>query len=85
MTGSKKAGMPAGRAAGKRTDNTKKKPAGPMRLSIGVAGDQRLAENVIVEVLAAARRCGLAPPDVQILRQPRVGPKVKLISGRKSK
>lgn len=91
MTVSKRNRLPADRAGAKRTDSpkkksiTKNKPIGPMQLSVGVAGDQRLAENVIVEVLAAARRHGLEPPDIQILRRPRVGPKVKLTPAGKSK
>jgi hypothetical protein len=63
----------------------KKKPAGPLQLRIGLTGDQRLTENVIIEVLAAARRCGLDPPSVQVIRQPRVGPKQKLTPSRKSR
>lgn len=76
MTGSKGRRLPVGRA-------TKKKSVVPLQLRVALTGDQRLAENVIIEVLAAARRCGLEAPSVQVIRQPRVGPKEKLISGRK--
>jgi hypothetical protein len=63
----------------------KKNGIEPLQLRVALTGDQRLAENVIVEVLAAARRCGLDPPSVQVIRQPRVGPKEKLTPGRKSR
>ena len=64
---------------------TKKKSRPPMQLSVALTGDQRLAENVILEVRAIAKRYGLETPNVEIVRQPRVGPKVKRTSGRKSK
>ena len=64
---------------------TKKTPDAPMQLSVGVTGDQRLAENLILEVRAMAKRYGLEIPRVEIMRQPRVGPKVQLTSGRKSR
>jgi len=64
---------------------TKKTPDAPMQLSVGVTGDQRLAENLILEVRAMAKRYGLEIPRVEIVRQPRVGPKVQLTSGRKSR
>lgn len=88
MTASKKSQRPVGRVTPKNSKsnkNEKQKPRAPAQLSVGVAGDQRLAENVIIEVLAAARRCGLEPPIVQVVRQPRVGPKVRLQSGHKSR
>jgi hypothetical protein len=85
MIGSNK-GKRAGRpATANRVDEGTPKATAQMQLSIGVAGDQRLTENIIVEVLAAARRCGLAPPDVAVLRQPRVGAKSNLKAGKKSK
>ena len=62
----------------------KKKQGSPMQLSVSLVGDQRLTQNLILEVREAARRCGLEVPDVRILQQPRVGPKVKLPPGRKS-
>jgi hypothetical protein len=76
MTGAKKKRPPVGRA-------TSKKSVAPLQLRVALTGDQRLAENVIIEVLAAARRCGLDPPSVEVIRQPRVGPKEKLMPGRK--
>jgi hypothetical protein len=76
MTGAKKKRPPARRA-------TRKKSVAPLQLRVALTGDQRLAENVIIEVLAAARRCGLDPPSVEVIRQPRVGPKEKLMTGRK--
>jgi hypothetical protein len=76
MTGAKKKLPSAGRA-------TRKKSVAPLQLRVALTGDQRLAENVIIEVLAAARRCGLDPPSVEVIRQPRVGPKEKLMTSRK--
>jgi hypothetical protein len=64
---------------------TKKKPRAPMQLSVALTGDQRLTENLILEVRDVAKRYGLEIPDIQVRRQPRLGPKVKLASGRKSK
>lgn len=64
---------------------TRKKPNSPMQLSVSLVGDQRLTQNLILEVREAARRCGLEIPDIQVQQRPRVGPKVKLTSGRKSK
>jgi hypothetical protein len=61
-----------------------KSPA-PPQLRIDLTGDQRLAENVIVELLAAVRRQGLEPPKVQILRKPRIGPKQALRARPKAK
>jgi hypothetical protein len=63
----------------------KKKPRPPMQLSVALTGDQRLTENLILEVRAMAKRYGLETPNVEIVRQPRLGPKVKLPPGRKSK
>ena len=76
MTASK-AKRPAARPAAKA-----KSPA-PIELRVAVKGDKLLTENVIVEVLAAARRLGLEAPKVQVLRKPRVGP--KRIAKRKSR
>ena len=64
---------------------SKKKSDAPMQMSVDLTGDQRLAENVILEVRAIAKRYGLETPNVEIVRQPRVGPKVKLTSAGKSK
>jgi hypothetical protein len=49
-----------------------------------VRGDQRLTENLILELRAVARDCGLEIPSFEVVRQPRVGPKAKRASGRKS-
>ncbi|MBI5322923.1 hypothetical protein [Bradyrhizobium sp.] len=49
--------------------------AAPLELQVALKGDKQLAENVIVEVLAAARRLGIKPPKVQVLRKARIGPK----------
>jgi hypothetical protein len=68
MTATKKKRPADGRAA-------KAKSPAPLQLRVALKGDKQLTENVIVEVLAAARRLGLAPPKVQVLRKPRVGPK----------
>ena len=64
---------------------SKKKSDAPMQMRVDLTGDERLAENVILEVRAIAKRYGLETPNVEIVRQPRVGPKVKRTSGRKSK
>jgi hypothetical protein len=64
---------------------TKKTPRVPMQMSVALIGDQRLAENLILEVRALAKRYGLEIPSVEVVRQPRVGPKVKLTLARKSK
>jgi hypothetical protein len=64
---------------------TKQKSRPPMQLSVALTGDQRLTENLILEVRAMAKRYGLETPNIEIVRQPRVGPKVKLAPGRKSK
>jgi hypothetical protein len=63
---------------------TRKTPNAPTQMSVALTGDPRLAESLILEVRAMAKRYGLEIPSVEIVRQPRVGPKVKLTSGRKS-
>jgi hypothetical protein len=68
MTASKTKPSPARRAA-------KAKSPAPFELRLALKGDKLLTENVIVEVLAAARRLGLEAPKVQVSRKPRVGPK----------
>ena len=70
MTASKAKRSPTRRAAKAET------PA-PFELRFAVTGDKQLTENVIIEVLAAARRLGLEAPDVQVLRKPRLAPKRK--------
>jgi len=56
-----------------------------MQLSIALVGDARLTQNVILEVREVARRYGLEIPDIQVRSEPRLGPKVKRPSGRKSR
>jgi hypothetical protein len=46
-----------------------------MELRVALTGDQRVAENLILEVRAIAQRCGLEIPNIQVVRQPKVGPK----------
>jgi len=76
MTAAKKKRSVTRRAA-------KAKSPAPLEMRVAVKGDKQLTENVIVEVLAAARRLGLAPPKVEIQRKPRLGP--KRIAKRKSR
>lgn len=59
------------------------KNSGPMRLEVVIKGDRRLAENVILEVRAVARRYGLEIPTIQVMQRPSVGPKAKLASRRR--
>jgi hypothetical protein len=47
-----------------------------MQLKVGVKGDQRLAENVILEVRDLARRFSLEIPSIRIVRRPSMGAKV---------
>ena len=74
MTASKARRSVARRAA-------KAKSPAPIEMRVALKGDKQLTENVIIEVLAAARRLGLEAPKVQVLRKPRVGP--KLVAKRK--
>jgi hypothetical protein len=53
----------------------RKKPDAPMELRVVLTGDRRATENLILEVRAIARRCGLEMPSVQVIRQPNVGAK----------
>jgi hypothetical protein len=76
MTASKKKRPAPARAA-------KPKSSAPLELRLALKGDKLLTENVIVEVLSAARRLGLAPPQVEVLRKPRVG--AKRMTKRKSR
>ena len=64
---------------------TSKTPHAPMQMSVALTGDQRSAESLILEVRAMAKRYGLEIPSVEVVRQPRVGPKAQLASGRKSR
>ena len=68
-----------------KTPEAKKRSPKSLQLRIALRGDQALTENVIMEVLAAARRAGLGPAKVEVFRKPRVGPKQSLVRGRKSR
>ena len=60
------------------------KSAAPVRLKIGLKGDRRLTEKVILEVQAAARRVGLEVADIEVMRKPSSTRKArKPASGRK--
>jgi hypothetical protein len=63
----------------------KTRSPGSLQLRIALTGDQALTENVIMEVLAAARQVGLGPAKVEVFRKPRVGPKQSLVRVRKSR
>jgi hypothetical protein len=65
--------------------STTKTPHAPMQMSVALTGDQRSAESLILEVRAMAKRYGLEMPSVEVVRQPRVGPKAQLTSTRKSR
>jgi len=55
-----------------------------MRLKIGLNGDRRLTEKVILEVQAAARRVGLEVANIEVIRKPSSSRKArKRASGRK--
>jgi hypothetical protein len=91
MTAPKRKRPAAGRAAkaksskskSSKAKSTKAKSSAPLELRVALKGDKLLAENVIAEVLAAARRMGLEPPKVEVLRKPRIGP--KRLANRKSR
>jgi len=86
VTASKRTRPAAGRAAkakSSKAKSSKVKSSAPLELRVALKGDKLLAENVIAEVLAAARRMGLEPPKVEILRKPRIGP--KRLASRKSR
>jgi hypothetical protein len=70
--------MTAAKKQPQRARTTKSKSSEPLQLQIALTGDQALTENMIMEVLAAARRAGLEPPKVEVFRKPRVGPKLSL-------
>jgi hypothetical protein len=53
----------------------RKKSGAPMEFSVVLTGDQRATENLILEVRAIAQRRGLEIPSVQVIRQPKIGPK----------
>jgi hypothetical protein len=68
-----------------KAHKTKAGSSGSLQLRVALTGDQALTENVIMEVLAAARRVGLGPAKVEVFRKPRVGPKQSLARVRKSR
>jgi hypothetical protein len=53
-----------------------KKSGAPRELRVALRGDRRVAENLILEVRALAQRCGLEIPRIEVIRQPKVGPKM---------
>jgi hypothetical protein len=55
----------------------RKKSAAPTQMKVALRGDQRMAENFILEVRAMAERCGLEISSVQITPQPEVSSKKK--------
>ena len=65
------------------TSKATPKTPSAMQLSVALKGDQRLTENLIVEVRAMAKRYGLAPPSVEVVRKSRMGPKTRLTPARK--
>jgi len=54
-----------------------RKPGAPMQLKVALRGDQRVAENLILEVQELARVYGLECPTVEVVRRPSIGPKAK--------
>jgi hypothetical protein len=55
----------------------KGQPSSPMQLKIGVAGDRRLTENVILEMRAAAERIGLDISNIEVVGQAPSGRKTR--------
>ena len=55
----------------------KRKATLPLKLNVDLTGDRRLAENVILEVRAAARRVGLEIANVDIVKQQPARPKIR--------
>jgi hypothetical protein len=56
---------------------SKKKSGKGTQLSLVIAGDRRLAENVVVEVRAIAQRLGMEIPKIEVVRQPSARLKAK--------
>lgn len=59
-----------------------------MRVKIGVNGDRRITEKVILEIKAVARRLGLEIANVEVVSKSlsgRKAPKPKPVSRRKSR
>jgi hypothetical protein len=88
MTAAKKkqrAKAPKAKTGSSGTGPSGTSSSGPLQLRIALTGDRALTENVIMEVLAAARRAGLGPAKVEVFRKPRVGPKQSLVASHKSR
>jgi len=85
MTAAKKKQPAKARKAKTKTRASGPESSGPLQLRVALTGDQALTENVIMEVLAAARRVGLGPAKVEVFRKPRVGPKQSLVASQKSR
>jgi hypothetical protein len=81
MTAAKK--KQRAKAPKSKTGSSGTSSSGPLQLRIALTGDRALTENVIMEVLAAARRAGLGPAKVEVIPQPRVRPKQSLVTVRK--
>ena len=61
----------------------RKSPSSCLQLEVVLAGDQRLAENLILEVRALAQRYGLGVPSVRVMRKAAVRPKTKKLAARR--
>jgi hypothetical protein len=83
MTAAKK--KQRAKAPKSKTRSSGTSSSGPLQLRIALTGDRALTENVIMEVLAAARRAGLGPAKVEVFRKPSVRPKQSLVRARKSR
>ncbi len=60
-----------------------KHPASRARLEVVLAGDRRLAENVILEVRALAERYGLEVPEAKVVRETAARPKARKATPRR--
>jgi hypothetical protein len=70
----------------RRNDHQKSLDTPAMRLKIGLNGDRRLTEKVIVEIQAAARSLGVEIASVQVVRDPVARRKArKSVSRRKAR
>ena len=71
--------------ASKTRSVTPKKLRSPVTIDVVLKGDQRLAENVILEVRAIAERHGLEIPNVRVVRRHVVGPKLAKSEARRTR
>lgn len=62
-----------------------KKSREPMQLSVALTGDQRVTENVILEVRALAQRFGLEVPNIKVVRQRATGAKTAKARSRRKR